>query len=528
MLNSIQSIKIIGSEAVPVKVECSIDEGDIGIHLVGLVEAAVSESLRRMDKAIKRLNYRIPGKRIVFNLAPADLKKSASGYDLPMVLAFLAASEQVNLPDIEKWMALGELGVDGSVRDVPGAYQATIAAVKAGCKGCIIPIGDLPSIIRLLDDDAKVYPVSTLSEAIEVVAHPEQALTAKQYYEERTASHPEILLSLRPRTVWDRIKGNEGAKRAVEIAAAGGHPLLLVGAPGSSKELIARALWNLLPPLSESEAKEVCAIHSFGNRGGRHYNDAFIPPFCEQDNFASISSLFGGGQDGNIMPGKVSLAHKGVLFFNNLALTPKSVLETLRVPLEDKQVTIPRRKSRTVFPADFRLVAAAEPCPCGYYGEGDRCTCTAGQRAAYLEKLSGPIYERLTIQAYCHIPAPGAKHPKGEGFQKVYGRVQNAIAIQKQRFANEPYKTNDEIPAKDIEKYCPLSGECKDLLEMIFTRLGLSARAYTRIIRIARTIADLAGSDSIKNEHIAEAASFRFLDRKNILDEILTAEHQAS
>lgn len=515
MIRTTNSIKTVGVSAVPVLVECSIDSG-LGVHLVGIADQAVRESLLRTVTAMQAKGYNIPGKRVVVNFAPADLRKNGTHYDLPIALSIIAASEQDGgrLADLDKFIVIGELGLDGTVRDVPGVYEAVRATIDGGFKGCIVPVGNIPSIIALLDKDVPVYPVSSLDEAVEVVAEPEKALTAFQWYQNLLLDKPDLqnAYAIHPWETWDLIQGNEGAKRAVQIAAAGGHPLLLMGAPGSGKSLLAKSLLNLLPPMSKSETDTVASIWSLYHYDSRRYGDAKRRPFRNPHWSLSLAGMLGGGTGDTVYPGEVSLAHNGVLYLDEFNQAPKALLEGLRAPLEDKYVTISRLKSHTIFPADFHLVAAMEPCPCGYYGESDRCTCTPKQREQWLSRLSGSIYDHLTVQAWCH-PYHG-EIVKHERFETVYARVQDAIAIQCARFSGETYKSNNDIPAKDMDKYCPLSEDCKKILDTLFNRLDLSTRAYSRIIKIARTIADLECSTDILPQHLAEASGYRFLDRR--------------
>ena len=511
-------MKVVGTQGVPVQVECLVSDG-VGIHLVGLADAAVKEALLRTVTALQSYGYRIPNRKLIINVAPADLHKSGSGYDLPIALAVIAESCQDHggLKDLDKWMVFGELGLSGAVREVPGVLQAVMTSQALGLKGCIVPEESLPAIINVIGDTLPVYPVKTLSEAVDVIRDPENALTAGQWYTDLIQKKPEIAyvdFYSSSHDTWNLIKGNEGAKRAVEIAAAGGHPLLLVGAPGSCKTLLARSLTYLLPPMDDNEVTDTAAVYSAAGNDSRHFLDAKNRPFRSPHISSSLSALLGGGAADYIRPGEVSLAHNGVLFLDEICEAPKSVMEAIRGPLEDKKITISRLKGKVDFPADFHLVAASNPCPCGYYGEGDRCTCTPSQREAYLSHLSGPLYDRLTVQAWCRQPKEGEPANAGERFGNVYARVQAAVAIQRKRYASEAYRTNEEVPSHDFDKYCKLSPSCKSLLDSIIYRIGLSVRSYTRIIRIARTIADLAGSEDILPEHISEASSYRFLDRR--------------
>lgn len=502
------TIKLVGIDAIPITVECQISNG-IGIHLVGLADEAVKESLLRTVTALMATGHHITGKKIIINLAPADLNKNGSGYDLPIAISLLAEQGDLQVSDLDQWIILGELGLDGTVRSVPGALQATMTAVKNGYK-CIIPFTDAEEV-RAFVGDAPVYAPATLVEAVQVIRDQSSLPTiAKMEFMENKAND---------NSVWDRIIGQEGAKRALEIAAAGGHHVLIMGAPGSGKSSLAKALTEILPPMTKEEALENALIWSASGRG---YNDCFGTyrrPFRAPHISCSMAAMLGGGGAELIMPGEVSLANNGVLLIDEFAECPKSMLEALRGPLEDKRVVISRLKSRVTFPTKFQLVATTNPCPCGYYGEGDRCTCTPVQRAAYLSRISGPIMDSIALQVWVH-PVPNdvitGATATGDNAATVAARVAAAREKQKARFQGEPYETNDQMPSRDIERYAALDGPCKDLMEKLVSNLGLSARSYSRILKVARTIADLDGSDNIRTQHLAEAACFRFLDRNII------------
>ena len=520
-MKTVKSIKLLGADYVPVQIECNVTAG-IGIHLVGLADVAVKETLLRTVTAMQAVGFRIPGKKIVINIAPADLLKSGCAYDLPVALAMVAASgqDEGRLNDLDEFLVIGEMGLDASVRDVPGALQAIRAAGELDFKGCIIPEGCMPAVAELIDDSVPVYPVTSLMEAIEVIAHPQEALTAKKWLEKRYTTHPELLADHRREEAarrWSQLSGNMSAKRALEIAAAGGHPLLLMGAPGSGKDSIARCLADLLPPMSPEQVRTTNEIYSAARNGcGRHFRDALSRPFRSPHISASMAAMLGGGSGDGIHPGEVSLAHNGVLFIDEAAEAPKALIEGLRGPLEDHKVVISRLRSKVEYPAHFHLVAATNPCPCGYYGEGERCSCTPTQRNAYLARLSGPVFDHLTIQLWCRQSVPGTTESVTGRFADVAERVLTARRIQQERYKEESYSTNDELSSKDVDKYIRLDEDCRLLVEKLLTTLGLSARSYSRILRIARTIADLDGSEEVRTQHLAEAASYRFLDRTKI------------
>lgn len=520
MLVFVHGAKCIGIEAVPVTVEVEVSLG-IGIHLVGLADAAVKESLLRTVTALQAIGFRIPGKKIIINLAPADLHKQGSGYDLPIALGIIAASEQRELPALGKYLIMGELGLDGSIRYVSGTLPMVELAAGSGFKGAILPER---SALEAVDrDDALVFGVRTLEDVLRILEEKEDPsdllIWNTECYREALRQEQE-----RPEEAdymdFADILGQEGAKRGVEIAAAGAHNLIFLGSPGSGKSSMAKAVAGILPPMSREEASVTSKIWSVAGKGSGHLGLMHRRPFRAPHISASKPAILGGGSGENIQPGEVSLASGGVLFLDEFCEAPKSTLEALRGPLEDRKVTISRLKAKIVYPASFMLIAASNPCPCGYYGEGDRCTCSAGQRAAYLSRLSGPIMDRIDIQLWIHPVQTAAliEGRKGEPSAAIAERVRRARAIQQERFRGSGIFTNAEMNSRQLERFCPLDEDCKATLERIIDRLGLSARAYTRIIRIARTIADLADQAQIRPAHLLEAAGYRFLDRRNILD----------
>ena len=510
MLSSTNTIKCVGIDAVPVKVECEISKG-VGIHLVGLVDSAVKEALLRTVTALQAKGYRFPGKKIIINLAPADLTKTGCHYDLPIAVAFIAASEQKDLSDIDNWLIMGELALDGNIRQVEGCVQAALAVKDGGYKGCIIPSGNAREVACLLDEDTPVYGADTLDEAISILQSPQGFKTVAQA--EPSAPGKEWRPTLEPS--WNHLAGNETARRAIEIAAAGGHSILMMGVPGSGKSSLSKALSELLPPMSKEEAIEVAKIYSISGRTASQYMDSFrLRPFRAPHHSSSMAAMLGGGAGDNIHPGEVSLAHNGVLMFDEIIEAPKSILEALSVVMEDKSITISRLKSKVVYPADFILAATTNPCPCGYYGEGDRCTCTPRQRVLYLSKLNHRLYDRITMQVWTRPVVPNAGTVQPEDIETVRERVRKARQRQQERYAGREFRLNDNLPASALNEFCPLDTDCKELIEKLISRLGLSARAYSRILKIARTIADLEESDTILTRHLAEASSYRFLDRR--------------
>lgn len=517
MLINITAAKCIGIEATPVTVEVNIDRG-IGIHLVGLADTAVKESLMRTITALQSLGFHIPGKKIVINLAPADLRKNGSGYDLPIALGIIASSDQMPLPGLGKYLIMGELGLDGSVREVPCSLPYAELAIRGGLEGCILPVQSALEAEGYRQ--TRIYGVGRLGEALRILQEREDCgdLLVWNRPEYRDRLERERLWKDRPGYMdFADIIGQEGAKRGAEIAVAGGHNLILVGPPGSGKSSLAKALTGILPPMSPEESLMTSKIYSVAGKGDS-LGLMRRRPFRSPHYSASIAAIVGGGGGENLIPGEVSLAHNGILFLDEFANAPKSVIEALRSPMEDRCVGISRLRAKVSYPADFMLVAASNPCPCGYWGEGERCTCTPGQRAAYLSRLSGPILDRIDIQLWMHPVDTGklVNRVRGESSAAVAERVLAARKIQKERFRDGEFFTNAGMGSRELEKYCPLDNECKDLMEKLIRRMGLSARAFSRIVKVARTIADLAGSRDIRPAFLAEAAGYRFLDRSNL------------
>lgn len=517
MLVNVNAAKCVGINAVPVVVEVEIGNG-IGIHLVGLADAAVRESLLRTVTALQSRGFHIPGRKIIINLAPADLQKSGSGYDLPIALGVIAASEQRYLPMIGEYVILGELGLDATIREIPGALPVAELAIRQNRRGCILP---LQSALTAADyRETEIYGVRTLDDVLDILTQ------APGYDELLIWNSPEYQALARngdtrphPPVDFADIIGQDVAKRGLEIAAAGGHNVIMIGAPGSGKSSLAKALPGILPEMDLQEALVTSKIYSVAGKRGTPYGLMRARPFRSPHGTASLPAIIGGGSGENIMPGEVSLAHGGILFLDEMVEMPKRVMESLRGPIEDRKVVISRLKSKVEYPSSFMLVAASNPCPCGYYGEGDRCTCTVGQRVSYLSRLSGPIMDRIDIQLWLH-PVDTAKlvrREKGEPSEVIAMRVREAREMQARRLAGTGLHTNAEMGGPLLDKLCPLSEECSMLMEKLISRMGLSARAFTRIIKIARTIADLAHCPDIRPEHLAEAATYRFLDRQNLV-----------
>lgn len=521
MLINIFGAKCIGIEAVRVTVEVDISAG-LGIHLVGLADIAVKESLLRTVTALQSLGFKIPGKKIVINLAPADMHKKGSGYDLPIALGIIAASGQQELPRLGKYIIMGELGLDASVRGIPGALPIASLAKETGLDGCILPF---ESAMETLDcEDIDIYGVHNLQEVLSILGDPyppEHLLIRNNPSFARLKKEATSLACSPARDYMDfsEIIGQEGAKRGLEIAAAGSHNVIMIGSPGSGKSSLAKALKGILPPLSREEAILTSKIYSVAGKGDSRYGIMRERPFRSPHYSASLAAIIGGGNGDNIMPGEISLAQSGILFLDEFTQIPKSITESLRGPLEDRKVAISRLRSKIEYPASFMLVASANPCPCGYWGEGDRCTCTPGARMSYISRLSGPIMDRIDVQLFLHsVDARKlVSAPASEPTSVIAERVQRARDVQQKRFAGTGIFTNSEMSSAMIREYCPLTAECKILMEKIIGKMGLSARAFSRVLKMARTIADLEERSDIEPRHISEAAQYRFLDKAGIV-----------
>lgn len=500
----VYSAATVGLDAEVVEVEVDVLTG--GLHsftIVGLPDTAIKESRDRVGAAIKNSGMKPVHQcgRITVNLAPADLPKSGPVYDLPIALGILSATTQCEAQLSDK-MFLGELALDGTVRSVTGVLPMALLAKEQGIAEVYVPqmnVGEASVV-----DDIKVYGVKNLAELLKHLEGAERIdPTAHTGIVHEKGRH--VLVDM------EDVRGQEHAKRALEIAAAGGHNVLMSGTPGSGKTLMAKAIPGILPDLTLEESLEITKIFSISGNLSKGASLVTTRPFRTPHHSASAISLIGGGTVPR--PGEISLAHHGVLFLDEFAEFPRTVLENLRQPLEDAVVTVTRARGRAIFPADFVLVAAMNPCPCGYATDPERtCKCSYQQRTRYGQKISGPIIDRIDL----HVDVPRVKisqlesKKKGESSGTIRARVSGARAIQRKRFGGA--QTNSTMGVSDIEKYCVLDGESQKLLRSAVSSLKLSARAYHRLIKIARTIADLAGSENIQSQHIAEAIGYRFVD----------------
>lgn len=510
MLKKCYCATCIGIDAVVTVVEVNLTVG-VGIHLVGLPDNAVRESLLRVVTALSSYGFKIPGRKLVVNLAPADIRKEGSGYDLAIAIAILSVSEQIKGMDTDGFVLLGELALDGNLRPVKGALPIAVQARDSGFKACILPpesAGEAADI-----DGIKIYGAANLAQVIEIMCHEPQA--------EAYLLHPgDGVQSQSPCYSQDfsQVKGQTLARRGLEIAAAGGHSCLLTGAPGSGKSMMAACLPSILPPMTREESIQTSKIYSVtgeGCRGGLMRERPFRTPHHS----ASLVSLIGGGS--SAMPGEISLAHNGVLYLDEVPQFSRAVLDALRQPIEDGRVTISRAKYKVIYPCSFMLIASMNPCPCGFYGDGtDRCHCTRVAIDRYLERLSGPFLDRIDLQIFVSPLETGQllDDSSSEPSSAIASRVMAARKIQLRRFKDEGIFTNSQMDAAMIQKYCSIGEREKEFLGNVIDKLNLSARAYGRILKLARTIADLNGNNLLTLQDISEAVQFRNLDRRKIND----------
>lgn len=512
MVNKINTATVIGLNPYKVDVEIDIVNSLPAISIVGLPDAAVNEARARVRSAVKNSGYTFPNKKVVINLAPADLKKEGANFDLPMAVGILVEEDVLTTEKVSKYAFIGELSLDGSLRGVSGVLPLVMGLKDFGINNIILPLENAKE--AALVEGMNIYGARTLCD---VVSHfTENPLTKtvidiKKYLKEE--SQEEYIYDFKD------VKGQQKAKRALEIAAAGNHNILMTGSPGSGKTLMAKCFASILPPLELSEALELTKIYSISGLLSADKPLMAKRPFRAVHHTASANGIIGGGSTPK--PGEITLAHRGVLFLDEMVEFPRDVLEVLRQPLEDSEIVISRAKHSIKYPAKFLLLGAMNPCPCGYLGDKEKaCTCSEFQINRYLSKLSGPLLDRIDLQI--NVPRLTGEElmhtpPSVETSADIRARVINARKIQLERYKDDGILTNSELTPKLIKKYCTIDKSCEEIFKTAIVKYGLSGRRYDRILKIARTIADLDGSSQIKQNHLMQALQYKMFDKNKLI-----------